>query len=119
MNLANALKLRAALVACPPEQFDYRRIGSAGECGCVFARAEECFGWRVSIDRALDLYGEDLYYLIGHVAPLVGDGKSHMSMTAAEATGIAGLTDAIGRLDLILARHGYQPDGTPLETKAS
>lgn len=45
---------------------------------------------------------------------MTGDGH-HTRMSKTRATGKHGIAKALRRLDLILARHGSQPDGTPSE----
>jgi hypothetical protein len=94
-------------VACPPEQFDYRK-----SCGCVMA-IDSSLDRTFVFDSQLTSTERDL---LTALAPTSRNGKHCDDMTAAEATGSRGLTEALRRLDLILARHGYQPDGTPLET---
>jgi hypothetical protein len=99
-------RLRRALQRLPPERFDYHIANE--RCGCVIPV------W----DRLLDRWGidchvfrqvagitkDEYFYLIGEQVTWLGRGASYRYMTAAEATGRAGLAEALRRLAIVDAR---------------
>ena len=111
MNRDNLLKLRAALEVLPPERFDYRLTDR--NCGCVVPVMKEVFDY--DEDIALNLTTAEMDYLTGFedlrpVEPRDRQAHHFHSMTDAEATGAAGIAEAIRRIDVLLAREEENHD---------
>jgi hypothetical protein len=98
-------RLRRALQRLPPERFDYRFVNCRGEtCGCV-ARVWDrlLLRWGMGL-CTFGLMSDENAYLIGRAVRHIGPGKGFTRMTHAEATGRAGLAEALRRLAIVDAR---------------
>ncbi len=104
MNQDNLLKLRAALEALPPERFDYREPFDK-RCGCVLLVMETMFP-AANYCEAFGIDHHDLDYLIGCASTRDVTAKQFTDMTDAEATGAAGIAEAIRRIDVLLGTRG-------------
>lgn len=111
MNRENMLLLREAVAACPVAQFDYRFTDS--DCGCVLPISEIVFGeWSDGdgIVCACEVDDKEADYLMGFSAQFDPAAKDYRVMTPDEAKGAAGISEALRRIDVILARY---PEATP------
>lgn len=109
MNLRNYARLRRAVRERDPKRFDYRTALDP-ECGCVVPIARRLWGDQTNLVKELDIAGLEASFILGWSAPGLS-GTPFARMTAKEATGRAGIREALRRLSVV--RRRYDAEGRP------
>jgi hypothetical protein len=104
--IVNMLELRAELVRMreeSPDLFNYKSVYKP--CGCVIPVHSRLFGNDEMMDN-LGISFDEEGFLVGLHNMVDRCSKIFTDMTDEEAKGVAGLTEAIRRVDVIMSRYG-------------